>query len=117
MNDNIPPFEPRITETLGLGTFYEDGRVFGEIDIYDKSLVISGWSSAFEGKGHTLQALEWFRTQGYEITANGIGETIKDPSYAYWVHLYKKGYVDYLTDDASFQIDTSIYRREDNIIV
>ena len=106
--NNIPPFNPQITETEGLGTFYQDGRVTGEIDIYNKELVISGWNSMFEGKGHTLQALLWFKENGYSITANGIGESIEDPSYAYWVHLYKKGYVDHLVDDASLKVNISI---------
>lgn len=103
----IPDFKPRIFQQGGV-SFYEDGRVFGAVDITGECFVISEWSSHFHGRGHTAEALEWIRSQGYAvIAANGVGmieDGEGDISTYYWEHMRAKGLVDVLIDDEGVEI-------------
>ncbi|MGJ7523261.1 hypothetical protein ACSFA0_22455 [Variovorax sp. LT1P1] len=103
----IPPFRPRFMSTPGMGDAYDDGRVVGAVDFSEheglKAIVISEWTSRFPGLGHTTQALQWIREQGWvQIVANGVGlveNGVGDVATGYWLHLREKGLVDVLVDD------------------
>lgn len=106
-----PEFAPNFYEEGGVW-YYEDGRVLASVDFYTqhepKTIVISEWSSSYPGSGHTITALKWFRSQGYEsIVANGVGlieHGVGDIATAYWEHMYSKGLVDVLLDDDGLNI-------------
>lgn len=113
----IPDFKPRIFEQGGV-SFYEDGRVFGAVDINGECFVISEWSSHFHGHGHTTEALEWIRGQGYAvIAANGVGmieDGEGDISTYYWEHMREKGLVDVLIDDEGVEIQPGWSAQQDS---
>ncbi|MHD0644919.1 hypothetical protein ACYPKM_04785 [Pseudomonas aeruginosa] len=104
----IPVFEPRIYEKHG-EIRYDDGRVTGGL-LHGSPGVLSiyEWSSFFKGKGHTVEALRWLRSQGYTtIVADGVGmiyDGEADPSVHYWEKMRSKGLVDELIDDESVKI-------------
>ena len=63
----IPEFCPRFLDD---NRFFEDGRMFAAIDLFetedgDKGILIHEWSSNFPGNGHSEQALRWFRESGF----------------------------------------------------
>lgn len=103
----IPDFAPRFVDEPFMGLAYEDGRVLAAVDIVEaggvKTIVIHEWSSFFPSRGHSVEALRWFRAQGFtDIVANGVGlieDGIGDISTAYWQHMHTKGLVDVLLDD------------------
>jgi hypothetical protein len=98
-----PPFTPQLFDRPGEGLFYENGRVLGAVDLFAGGVVISEWSSLYPGKGHTKQALQWLREQGFTtIVANGVGtidDGIGDSATAYWERMLEHGLVDVLLDD------------------
>jgi hypothetical protein len=110
--NQIPPFSPRIYDEPGTGRIYEDGRVLGAVDDWEaegvRGLTISEWSSSFPGEGHTMQALNWLRRQGYQrIVANGVGlieDGVGDIATAYWQNMHSQGLVDVLLDDEGTDI-------------
>lgn len=113
MGSTVPHFSPRIAEKEKAGLCYEDGRVFGAVNVFEtpdgkKGIVIHEWSSDFTGQGHTTEALLWLRRQGYvQITANSVGMIeggIGDISTCYWLHMHAKGLVDTLLDDEGVDI-------------
>lgn len=77
-----------------------------------KSLVIHEWSSHFRSQGHSTQALQWLRTQGFtHIVANGVGlieDGVADIATYYWLHMRAKGLVDLLLDDDGDDISDHI---------
>lgn len=97
----IPDFTPRITTIEG-GLEYQDNRVTGNVVVKGVRLTISNWVSLFPGHGHTTQALEWLREQGYsEITATGAEidvNALHGDSLSYWLHMQSVGLVDRLFD-------------------
>lgn len=106
----IPEFCPRFLDD---NRFFEDGRMFAAIDIFEtedggKGIVIHEWSSNFPGNGYSEQALRWFRAEGFShIAANGIGlieDGIGDIATAYWLNMHEKGLVDTLIDDNGVEI-------------
>lgn len=116
----VPDFKPCIFQQGGV-TFYEDGRVFGAVDITGECFVISEWSSRFHGQGHTTQALEWVRGQGYAvIAANGVGmieDGEGDISTYYWEHMREKGLVDVLIDDEGVEIQPGWCTAQDSCAI
>ena len=110
--DLAVPFAPRFFKDGG-GQWYEDGRVHGAVDFTDipgggRALLISEWSSTVHGQGHTVEALEWLRTQFAVITANGVGtvdDGVGDISTYYWAHMKRRGLVDELIDDNGAYLD------------
>lgn len=106
-NPSAPGFQPRLFEDGGVW-FYEDGHVFGSVDIADmpgggRSLLISEWSCDDRNQGHTTRALQWMRSQFQVIGATGVGscddDGVWDIATNYWAHMHRKGLVDELFDD------------------
>ena len=106
------PFSPRFSENGG-EHWYEDGRVHGAVDFSElegggRALLISEWSSSFLGRGHTVEALNWLRSQFSVITANGVGtieDGVGDISTYYWAHMKRCGLVNELIDDNGAYLD------------
>lgn len=106
------PFTPCIREEHpGAGLEYHDGVVFGAVDVWEhegrRGITIHEWSSDVRGKGYSRRALEWMRSQGFEIiAANGVGrldeidgQLVGDIATYYWAHMHALGLVDLLFDD------------------
>jgi hypothetical protein len=102
----MPPFNPRFHDDGG-EELYDDGRIHAGVGTGESDgtryLVIYHWSSNFPGNGFTVEALQWFRAQGFaSITANGIGIIDNgpiEPYTVYWLHMHAKGLIDILLDD------------------
>lgn len=108
----IPAFTPAIFHDPGIGQCYEDGRMVASVDVFDtdgtKGIVIHEWTSTYPRHGHSTQALQWLRDQGFRrIVANGVGlieDGVGDIATAYWQRMYAKGLVDVLLDDNGVDI-------------
>lgn len=94
---------PEITELYWRSS---DGFVESEILILSDSIDIYDWHSTKRGEGRTIKALQELRNQfpGRKIYVHGIGVMDEDPSWKYWVHMARKGYVDVLLDDGGGEI-------------
>lgn len=105
--EQIPVFTPAIFFEPGIGQCYEDGRMVASVDVFDaegtKGIAIQEWSSTYPRHGHSTQALQWLRAQGFgRIVANGVGlieNGVGDIATGYWQHMYARGLVDVLLDD------------------
>lgn len=103
---STPSFSPRIFFDGG-SLFYEDGRVCGAVDEWERDgkrgLTIHEWSSHEPRLGHTIEALRWLRGRYEILVANGIGAIDEDGTgdiaTAYWEHMRDKGLVDVLVLD------------------
>lgn len=98
----IPDFSPRIAVANGF-SLYQDNRVLGRVVADGDRLTIHDWVSEFPGLGHTTQALQWLREQGYtKITAMGAKLDTNAPhgdAVGYWLHMQSLGLVEKLIDD------------------
>lgn len=75
-------------------------------------IVIYEWSSEWKiegcrGEGKTVVLLQALRRDFRHIHAMGIGMDATYPSWTYWVHMFKKGLVDIMTDDEAMIVDVS----------
>lgn len=96
-------FTPDIVELYWTSS---DGFVESEMLVTSRSIDIYDWYSGKKGEGRTITALQELRNQfpGRKIYVHGIGVTDEDPSWKYWVHMARKGYVDGLLDDGGGEI-------------
>lgn len=118
MMHSTPPFAPQLIDEPGAGLVYQDGVVFGAVDVTPlatggKALAIYEWSSHDPGKGHSERALRWLREQGcVTIEAYGVGtldlvdaQLVGDISMGYWAHMVRKGLIDTIYDDEGRELD------------
>lgn len=128
-NPSFPAFRPRIYEGSFGEQFYADDRVLGAVsctwpeevqtDAAGRKaggrLTICEWSSHYPAQGHTTQALQWLREQGFDrIEVFGVGmiedvdgRPVGDISTQYWLRMHAKGLVDTLFDDEMKKVDAS----------
>ena len=94
-----PEFDPTQVEIVPHDGMYRytDGNVIATIDITYGSVAIYEFSSKESGKGYAVKALSYLKNRFGSISVTDIGYP-GDDSYKFWMHVLKKGLVDYVYD-------------------